>query len=451
MGAVICYSMIQEAKWNIIAWAAISTAATIIMTWRRDAYADGNVAGWLEILAGVTEIACDVANIALVNKVQAMVVRSCIEYLDQTPAINHIEPNIEKLQSAGNGLANHIAKLIYSILPIPFVVLRLAITGELYILAVIAAFVPIAVITAKVGARFTAKISRDIQVARDYRIGLANRLAAETFSSIARGSPSPTAEFVRSGQRLARLTSADSLVSSSSITAAVTLFRLATLGMGPSFLTMTDAVRVFIGIISIIGMNHQQPFETMRRVRAELLKIENSEFIDGLTAQYGHHKDKEGLVLIRGRNGVGKTMLMNIFVGATGPALIVGPKVWMPQRPENVFMQRWGECVACGKNVDHDQAAKALMKVGLTVEDLTKQIGGLSGGQIRRLMLARAIYAAEMNQDAIIFLDEPDSEVDEEAPICQIINGWKHRTVFVIMHAREKIDQVDWHHIIDMG
>ena len=70
----------------------------------------------------------------------------------------------------------------------------------------------------------------------------------------------------------------------------------------------------------------------------------------------------------------------------------------------------------------------------------------LSGGQIQRILLARALY----QQPHILFLDEATSALDKETE-CMIINQIKHleMTQIQIAHRQETIDNAKQHYRIN--
>lgn len=136
------------------------------------------------------------------------------------------------------------------------------------------------------------------------------------------------------------------------------------------------------------------------------------------------------LVGLLGPNGAGKSTLINLFVGLRKPTsgqveLLGGaPSDPAVRRSIGVTPQETGlpEALRVGELVDFVAAhfargsrtpeAKAALLARFGLEDLVKrQIGGLSGGQKRRLAVALA-FAGEPR---IVFLDEPTTGLDVEA------------------------------------
>ncbi|WP_214317257.1 ABC transporter ATP-binding protein [Nonomuraea sediminis] len=136
------------------------------------------------------------------------------------------------------------------------------------------------------------------------------------------------------------------------------------------------------------------------------------------------------LVGLLGPNGAGKSTLINLFVGLRKPTsgqveLLGGaPSDPAVRRGIGVTPQETGlpEALRVGEVVDFVAAhfsgagrtpeAKAALLARFGLEDLVKrQIGGLSGGQKRRLAVALAFTG----EPRIVFLDEPTTGLDVEA------------------------------------
>lgn len=161
--------------------------------------------------------------------------------------------------------------------------------------------------------------------------------------------------------------------------------------------------------------------------------------IDQLSVNYGGVRALTNVSLsveagefigIIGPNGGGKSTLMKtilgILEGASGsvtldPSVVVG---YVPQHtnfdrgfPINVM-----EVILTGhlpkkltlfhrfKGHDENHALKVMKR--LKIDHLAKrQIGELSGGQLQRVLIARAL----MNHPTVLFLDEPTASVDESS------------------------------------
>ncbi|MEO3801371.1 ABC transporter ATP-binding protein [Nonomuraea sp. B1E8] len=132
------------------------------------------------------------------------------------------------------------------------------------------------------------------------------------------------------------------------------------------------------------------------------------------------------LVGLLGPNGAGKSTLINLFVGlrrpTSGTVTLFGGSPQDPamRRRIGVTPQETGlpESLRVGEIVDfvsahfpgHSDKHELLARFGLS-DLVQRQIGGLSGGQKRRLAVALA-FAGDPE---LVFLDEPTTGLDVEA------------------------------------
>ncbi len=163
--------------------------------------------------------------------------------------------------------------------------------------------------------------------------------------------------------------------------------------------------------------------------------------VDGVSADYGRRpaltdvslEVRAGsLLAVIGPNGAGKSTLLKLIAGliqpSAGRVLVLGapPGVearsiaYLPQAEavdwefpvtvnEVVMMGRYAR-LGIGREpraVDRVRVAEALETVGMA-DAATRQIGALSGGQRRRVFLARALAA----EPELYLLDEPVTGVD---------------------------------------
>ena len=163
--------------------------------------------------------------------------------------------------------------------------------------------------------------------------------------------------------------------------------------------------------------------------------------VDGVTAGYGRRValtdvsldvQQGSLLAVIGPNGAGKSTLLKLIAGLLKPTagrltVLGGPPgsaarqvAYLPQA-EAVdwdFPVTVGEVVMMGRYarlgfgrqpgpVDRERVAAALETVGMA-DAADRQIGALSGGQRRRVFLARAIAA----EPELYLLDEPVTGVD---------------------------------------
>ena len=180
---------------------------------------------------------------------------------------------------------------------------------------------------------------------------------------------------------------------------------------------------------------------------------------------------KGAQVGIIGPSGAGKSTLVGILSGlmrAQGGRFSVDGAVlndaqlsaycsrvgYVPQTPyimggtiaENVAFSQWG------KPYDEERVWKACRMAALDVVDkdprgieypIGEQGTGLSGGQVQRVSIARALYA----NPEVLILDESTSALDQgtEASIMETIHSLKNTlTVIIIAHRLTTVEQCDF-------
>jgi ABC-2 type transport system ATP-binding protein len=161
------------------------------------------------------------------------------------------------------------------------------------------------------------------------------------------------------------------------------------------------------------------------------------------------------LVGLLGPNGAGKSTLINLFVGlrkqTSGTVELLGgsPQDPIVRRGIGVTPQETGlpESLRVGEIVDFvsahfpEKADKSELLGRFGLDDLVKrQIGGLSGGQKRRLAVALAFAG----NPRMVFLDEPTTGLDVEArrALWDGIKDFHGRggTVLLTSHYLEEIE-----------
>ncbi|GAA1710689.1 ABC transporter ATP-binding protein [Nonomuraea bangladeshensis] len=161
------------------------------------------------------------------------------------------------------------------------------------------------------------------------------------------------------------------------------------------------------------------------------------------------------LVGLLGPNGAGKSTLINLFVGlrrpSSGTVELLGGSPLDParRRAVGVTPQETGlpESLRVGEIIDFVSAhfpdpverGELLARFGL--DDLARrQVGGLSGGQRRRLAVALAFAG----RPRLVFLDEPTTGLDIEArrTLWDGIRAFQQEggTVLVTSHYLEEIE-----------
>lgn len=103
------------------------------------------------------------------------------------------------------------------------------------------------------------------------------------------------------------------------------------------------------------------------------------------------------------------------------------------------------------KNFDADFQKDLLDK--LEIKSIQKQkYGSLSGGQRRRVDIARAL----LSKPKLLFLDEPSTGLDIQTrnKIWEVLNELRHEmglTIILTTHYLEEADQSDWVYVLDKG
>ena len=160
---------------------------------------------------------------------------------------------------------------------------------------------------------------------------------------------------------------------------------------------------------------------------------------------------------IIGPNGSGKTTLIKVMLGLikpfSGEVLIYGfppskGRRFVSYLPQDISFEKWfparaSDVVLMGRynggffgygRRDREEARRVLELVGMG-EKAEKRIGELSGGEVRRVFLARALA----RDSKILVLDEPFSGIDEgfRERLKEIILGLKgEKTIIMVSHER---------------
>ena len=183
-------------------------------------------------------------------------------------------------------------------------------------------------------------------------------------------------------------------------------------------------------------------------------------------------------VAIIGPSGAGKTTLVDLILGLHKPSrgeIVCGgssptslransPGIigYVPQNP-GIISGSLLKNIALGvadELVDHDRLRRAVANASLTAlisslpDGLHTNVGAqankLSGGQIQRLGLARALYTAPR----LLVLDEATSALDAEteAGISDSLEALgTETTVIVVAHRLTTIQKMDWIFVLDGG
>lgn len=153
---------------------------------------------------------------------------------------------------------------------------------------------------------------------------------------------------------------------------------------------------------------------------------------------YTRTLDFDGILVIQGKSGLGKTTLMRLIAGLEKTNK--GEIIKSAQKVSFMFQEdRLLPFVTVLKNLtavcDEEKALEYLKLMGLEKEKNSSPLS-LSGGMRRRVALARALC---FDSDLVI-LDEPFKGLDEalKAEICEIIKEEsKSRAFIIISHDSE--------------
>lgn len=173
--------------------------------------------------------------------------------------------------------------------------------------------------------------------------------------------------------------------------------------------------------------------------------------LDNVTFSYGNtpvlenvtwRLPEQGVVCLWGPSGCGKTTLLRLLAGLEKPdrgELLGAPKVAMVFQEDRLLPWLTAAQNVTVIGVNEDMARDQLRSVGLTEGEITALPGHLSGGQQRRVALARALAA---DSDCLL-MDEPFNGLDENTwqNVVPLISAYaQHRPVVLVTHVREQAE-----------
>ena len=275
----------------------------------------------------------------------------------------------------------------------------------------------------------------------------------------------------------------------------IVVFGMAAVKLLPIFQTVYSSLARIKGSISVVevidselsgwseNQNHANRFAMMPKYQFDGVIFDCVSFmypqssvpaIDDISI----HFPKNGRVAIIGRSGSGKTTLVDLLIGLLEPTngavmvksgqqnvsitesnISIG---YVPQKTQLIHSSVSSN-VALGVSheyINKDKVIQCLLEVGLLdivnnfedgVDTLLSSDGyGLSGGQLQRLAIARALY----RDSQIIVLDEPTSALDvtSERQITDLLKELsKNKLIIIIAHRLETIYEVNTVYLLKKG
>ena len=166
---------------------------------------------------------------------------------------------------------------------------------------------------------------------------------------------------------------------------------------------------------------------------------------------------------IAGVNGSGKTSLLNLLAGTTGPGLATEGTVVRGKTVRLAHLSQELAELDPGQRVreaveeirlrvrvgDRELSAGQLLeRLGFTAERQWTRIGDLSGGERRRVQMLRLLMA----EPNVLLLDEPTNDLDIETltEFEDLLDGWPG-TLVVVSHDRYFLERVTEHVVALLG
>jgi NitT/TauT family transport system ATP-binding protein len=162
--------------------------------------------------------------------------------------------------------------------------------------------------------------------------------------------------------------------------------------------------------------------------------------LDCFSASFCEH----GITCVMGPSGCGKTTLLHILMGLLTPDS--GTVRGVPVRKSAVFQEdrlceSFGAVanihLVCDRSVENKRMIEHLEEIGLK-DSLGQPASELSGGQKRRVALARAVLATS----DVLFLDEPFKGLDDQTKATVIQYLKRHtqgKTLIAVTHDMDEV------------
>lgn len=169
--------------------------------------------------------------------------------------------------------------------------------------------------------------------------------------------------------------------------------------------------------------------------------FDGKKVLDNFSAEF----EKGKVYCIMGKSGCGKTTLFNIICGLvkadSGTCSDVDKigAVFQEDRLCERLSAYANVRLVCKKGVSHASIENALLKVGLTDEDIRQPVSELSGGMKRRTAIIRAV----LFECGILMMDEPFKGLDSATrydTIKYILDNANGRTLIVITHDKTEAE-----------
>jgi ABC transport system ATP-binding/permease protein len=189
-----------------------------------------------------------------------------------------------------------------------------------------------------------------------------------------------------------------------------------------------------------------------RRLMANLINVERATVGHGTRALLDAVSlgvDEGDAIGVVGRNGDGKTTLLQVLTGTRAPdsgrvTHTSGLSVGYLRQADDFTAGATVRQVIVGGRPDHIWAAepdtRALVSHLLSGVDLDSDVGVLSGGERRRVALAEVLLAGH----DVLVLDEPTNHLDVEVIgwLAEHLNGRRAKAMVVVSHDRWFLDAV---------